>query len=92
MFAALAMLLLLFLLLTAAVIVLLFHAKGDLLDSLTGNSDASRTVAFLIGNGQNQIALVGIGVPRFDPGRLVLRATNGLDSCVDVTIGDFGWD
>lgn len=77
---ALATALLALLVMAVTLIVRLSHAKGDLLDALAGNSHASRSVALLVGDGEDQIALVGVSVPGFDPGGLVLGVADGADS------------
>ena len=65
-------LLLILFIITIAIVIFLAHAQSDLLDTTAGNSYASRTIAALIRSSQNQITLVGISVPRFNPSRTML--------------------
>lgn len=82
----------LFLFMTITVIVLPSHTQGNLLNSLAGNSNTTRTVTFLIRSSQDQIALVRISVPGLDPSGTMLGFTDGTDSGVNVTGCDLGRD
>lgn len=82
----------LFLLVTLAHVILFAHAESNLTDSFTGYSDAACTVTALIWDGKNEISLVRISVPGFNPSRTVSCTTDSSDSIVNVTGSDLGGD
>lgn len=88
----LLILLLVLLLIAIPLVVLLSHTQRNLLHTLASNSNASRSIAFLVGDGEDEVALVGVRVPGLDPGGLVLGSADGADGGVDVAGCDLGWD
>lgn len=71
-FPSVLLVVLLLLIMTVTIVVLLAHTQGNLLDTLASDSNASRTVTTLIRSSQDQVTLVSISVPGFDPSGTVL--------------------